>query len=234
MAARAPERLGFVGHAAKVAGFGIALAGSAWLMGVALQSPVASWLAWFTLIPLFYAIRVLAPWRALLAGAFWGLSLGVFGGAPSFTSSIPTLALLAAVPGLYAFAGSFVTRRAGFSPLLLGLGWIGVELALQPLGLRNGLLAGTQGQGLIVRTMGYLAGYVVVAFIVAYVNALLLSMLSDACTPNGWPRVLPRSTRSPGRLIPSELPAFLLHLFSPSRPRAPPGKELLGFRFAGS
>jgi hypothetical protein len=57
-----------------------------------------------------------------------------------------------------------LTRQKGFSPLLLGLGWIAVELALQPLGLRYGLLAATQGSGLVVRTMGYLAGYVMVAF----------------------------------------------------------------------
>ncbi len=204
---------------------GIGLAVSACLMGVALQARSGSLLAWFTLIPLFLSIRILTPLRASLAGAFWGLCLFLFSSLSAdapFAPSLSALALLTAAPGLYALVGSLITRRAGFSPLLLGLGWIGVELALQPLGIRHGLLAGTQGQGLIVRTMGYLSGYVVVAFLVAYVNASLLSMLSDVCVSHSGLRVAPRSTRSAPRLSPTELPAYLYQVFSPSQPRAPP------------
>ena len=114
------------------------------------------------------------------------------------------------------------STAASFSPLLLGLAWVGVELALQPLELRHGLLAGTQGQGLIVRTMGYLAGSAVVAFIVAYVNATLLVMLSDACAAGSGSRLIRGSRGSEGRLLPFDSPVFLFRLFSPQQPRAPP------------
>ena len=223
----ARKRNGFEhsGEGGKAFGLGLALIVSACLMSIALQSPNGHWLGWFTLIPLFLAIRVLSPLKALLAGAFWGLCLFLFsmasGNAP-FAPSVWSLVLLGGVPAVYAFLGALQTRRVGFSPLLLGLGWIAVELAFQPLDLRNGLLAGTQGHGLLVRTMGYLAGYAVVAFIVAYVNAMLLTMLRDVCV------VVLGSLRRAGpsgdvkRLFSFELPAHFFHLLSPSQPRAPP------------
>jgi hypothetical protein len=70
--------------------------------------------------------------------------------------------------------------------------------------------------------MGYLAGYVVVAFIVAYVNAMLLTMLRDVCV------VVLGALRRSGpsgevkRLFSVELPARVFLLLSPSQPRAPP------------
>jgi apolipoprotein N-acyltransferase len=194
-------------------------------MGIALRSPNGLWLGWFTLIPLFLSIRVLTPLRALCAGSFWGLCLFLFstaaGGAP-FAPGLWSLVLLGSVPGVYAFLGALQTRRVGFSPLLLGLGWIAVELALLPLGLRHGLLAGTQGQGLVVRTMGFLAGYVVVAFIVAYVNAMLLTMLRDVCVVVLRSRLESGLSGAVKRLFSIDLPAHFFHLLSLSQPRAPP------------
>ena len=208
-----------------VLGLGAALAFSACLMAIALQSPAGVWLGWFTLIPLFLSIRVLSPLRAFFAGAFWGLCLFVFAtvsGAAPFAPNVWSAFLLGAVPGVYALLGARLTRQKGFSPLLLGLGWIAVELALRPLGFRYGLLAATQGSGLVVRTMGYLAGYVMVAFIVAYVNAMLLTMLRDVCVVVLRSRLVAGLSGTVKRLFPIDLPAQFFLLWGPSQPRAPP------------
>lgn len=213
------------GAAAKVALVAIMLMASAALMGVALQSSSGRVLGWFTLVPLFYLIRLLTPLRAWFAGAFWGLCLFFFGATAADAPFAPTLLnllLLSTIPGIYAWAGALLTRSIGFSPLLLGLGWIGVELALQPLALYNGLLAGTQGHGLVVRTMGYLAGSVVVAFIVAYVNASLLEMVTHACVATGEARIASGFAGPEERFFPLELPAYLFQFLRPGQPRAPP------------
>jgi apolipoprotein N-acyltransferase len=194
-------------------------------MTVALCSSEGRWLGWVTLVPLLLAIRVLRPVRALIAGSFWGLCFFLFslltGDAP-FAPSLASLAMLSTIPALYAGLGSAITRRAGFSPLLLGLGWVGVEFALQPLGLHNGLLAATQGDGVVVQLVGNLTGYVLVAFLVAYVSAALLSALGGVCVSVSSSRVVRGSGHTPTRFIPSELPCDLLHFIRPSQPRGPP------------
>lgn len=183
-------------------------------------------LGWVTLVPLFLAIQSLAPGRAILAGSLWGASLSAFAtllGDAAFSGTPQTFALLMAIPGIYAGLGSILTRHIGFSPLLLALGWVGVEFALQPLGLHNGLLAGIQGNGLFVRTLGNLAGYVLLAFLVAYVNASVLEMLTTVCRPRGGGRSLLRRTSGGGsRLLPDGVPARLSFALCQAHPRAPP------------
>ena len=202
-----------------------ALIGSAYLMTVATQSPKGWWLGCVALLPLFVAIRVSTPVGAGLAGALWGLSLCLFSVSADGVALAPTFrsfALLTAIPALYGLFGVHVTRRVGFSPLLLGIGWVAVEFALKPLAFRNGLLAATQADGLFIHTLGQLGGYVLVAFLVAYVSASLLSALSDACL------TIPRSPHvagsgdGQGRLFPLEAPVYLVHFVHSARPRAPP------------
>lgn len=158
------------------------LAASAYGMALSTSSPDLAVLGWVTLLPLFQAIRALPPLEAALAGGFWGICL--FGqalllGGLSLRTDLTGFALLTAIPALYAGVGSALTRRIGFSPYLLALGWIGVEFAMHPLGLRHGLLAATQSDGYALRILGSFAGYVLVAFFVAYINATLLCVLSE-------------------------------------------------------
>lgn len=151
-------------------------------MALSSDSPVLGWIGWIALLPLFQAIRVLSPVTAGVAGAFWGVCLFTaawgFGNA-SLGSNVWGIAPLTLIPGLYAALGAGLTRRIGFSPYLLALGWIGVEFALHPLGLRNGLLPAAVEDGFALRLVGSFTGYVLVAFLVAYVNAALFSVLSD-------------------------------------------------------
>ena len=202
------------------------LVASAYFMALALESHSNRWVGWVTLLPLFLSIRLFSPCWALCAGALWGSSLCLFsasGGMAPVGPSLGTFALLAAIPGVYAFLGSLMTRRIGFSPLLLGLGWLGVELALQPVSLHRGLLASTQGDGLVIRTLGSAAGYLLVAFLVAYVNATLLTILDDACAiVCASMRTVAPSSIVPIRWFRKESPVRLFHYALPSQPRAPP------------
>jgi apolipoprotein N-acyltransferase len=209
---------------AKFIGFAASLIGSAYLVGLA-QHEGNSILGWFALLPLFHAIRVLSPGRAFGAGALWGISALAFGllRAPVHVNLFAYGSLMALIPALYAAYGSRLTRKVGFSPYLLALGWIGVEFALRPLGMHNGLLAGTLGdQGFFVHVIGSFAGYVLVAFLVAYFNAALLAALSSATIPGGGRRIARSSTGPQRGVFASEVPFHSAYLIAPSRPRAPP------------
>jgi len=203
----------------------LALAGSAYLMALAIESPHRVWLGWVTLLPLFYGIRVLSPAQALVSGVFWGVCLFLSSVAFARTEIAPSLssfALLSLIPGAYCYFGAALTRRIGFSPYLLALGWIGAEFAWAPLGLRHGLLAGTQGDGLAIRLLGSVAGYALVAFLVAYVNASLLSVLTSVHRGAANSRLIRGSGDTLRAYFPIDLPSYLLHIHRQAQPRAPP------------
>ena len=137
-------------------------------------------------------------------------------------SSLGSLLLLSVVPAAYACLGAWLTRRIGFNPFVLGFGWMGVELALSPAGLRTGLLGAVEGQGAFLHWVSGALGYVLVAFVIALLSASVVSVLSAA----RWP-ALRRSSRipsaNPGALLaPQTFFCFSLSAFHPLRPRAPP------------
>jgi len=162
---------------------GVLLVPSALLTAVAVGSADYSWFAWFGLLPLFFAIRVLNPVVAALAGAFWGGCFHLFlvtYAVPGLSLTSQSFVLLTIVLMLYAYFGGLLTRWVGFSPMLLALGWIVVELTLKPLGLRQGLLAGTQSTNGFLHWISCLLGYAFVALIVAGINAWLVMLISSA------------------------------------------------------
>lgn len=172
---------GQIARCAKVMALASTLIGTALLMALALTSPAYSSLAWISLLPLFWAIRFQGPTTAAFSGALWGISLYFFstvGAAPAVTPTFFSLVLLATVPALYAGLGSLLTRAIGFNPLMLACGWILVEVALKPLRLHQGLLAGSLGNSAHFHWLARLLGYVFVALIVACANASLVSILS--------------------------------------------------------
>jgi hypothetical protein len=73
-----------------------------------------------------------------------------------------------------------------------------------------------------MQVMGGALGYVLVAFVIALVNALLVSVVSGVCVR------IPRALRLIGaggsarRFIPQTLACFPLNIIPASRPRAPP------------
>ncbi len=183
------------------------------------------WLVWVSLMPFFLTIQMYRPLGATLSGAVWGACLYfvsvtfVSGG---ITASLSSLVLLAAIPALYAFFGTVFTRRFGFSPLALALGWIGVELALNPLGLKNGLLAAAPEHTTLFSLVGAFLGYGFVAFLVVLANALLLSIVGGVSfqLPSSEPLLeVPRTGVLTLTTTFFSLPFIYIRF---SRPRAPP------------
>ena len=213
------------GRAVKAAALTGALLGGAYLMAAVIASSGHASLGLVSLVPLFLVIRLWRPVRALLAGGLWGASLWVFStteAGPAISSGLESLVLLSAIPAVYACLGAWLTRRIGFNPFVLGFGWMGVELALAPAGLRTGLLGATEGSGTVLHWVSGALGYVLVAFIIALFSASVVSVLSAA----RWP-VWQRTCRSPSRnrgalLAPQTFFSFPLFAIHPPRPRAPP------------
>jgi len=212
------------GSAAGVA-LTIALVGSAYLTATAVGSHTHAWMGWLSLLPLFVAIRVLRPLRALACGALWGgcvFAFCVAAGRTAVSANLASLALLTAIPAIYTFLGAWLTRWMGFSPFVLGVGWMGVEFALAPLGLHSGLLAGTQDHTALMDYIGRALGYVLVAFLVAYVNAALVAVFARVRLR--LPRPFRITTSANGVLfLRSQIIGGLsLVTLQPSHPRAPP------------
>ncbi len=210
---------------AKAMAFIVPIVLSAYLTAAAVGSPTHAWVGRLGLLPLFFAIRLFRPLRACVCGALWGASLFVFciaAGRTAVAANLGSFALLTGIPALYAFLGAWLTRRIGFSPFVLGVGWMGVELALAPLGLHSGLLAGTQDHTALMDYIGRALGYVLVGFLVAYVNAALVAVLGRVRL--SVPRFVPTAA-SPdcGRSLISQILGCLsLFALQPSHPRAPP------------
>ena len=194
-------------------------------MALADGSTGCAWLGWFSLVPLFLVIRAWRPGAAMLAGALWGICLYVFLVAQPSAAISPGLGHLLLLPvilAIYTYAGAWLTRRIGFNPFVLGVAWMGVELALGPAGLRTGLLATAQNDGGFIHWVGSALGYVLVAFLVALVNASLVSVLGGArLNIPQLPCRIP--SFDPGASIfPQVFSYFPLFSIRPSRPRAPP------------
>ncbi len=222
--------------AARTLIIGVSLILSALLTATALHNPALHWLAWISLMPLFQAIRTFRLPLAALAGGLWGCSVFLFavaGDTPVIPASLASAALLTAIPAMYTGLAAALTRRIGFNPFLLAVGWIGVELAFTPLDLPLGIMAaataqgdlagaGAQGGSLFLQWTAHLLGYVFIAFLVACFNASLIALLGHA-----------RMTL-PLRCLPSTVPQAAAGRFSqtsvflrtpplcPAHPRAPP------------
>ena len=214
------------GATVKTAALAVSIVIGAYLMAAAMGSADLAWLAWFSLVPLFAAIRLWRPAETLLAGGLWGVSLYVFTGArpeeAAISSTYTSLLLLATIPAVYAYLGARLTRWIGFSPFVLGVGWMAVEFALEPLGLRDGLLAGPQGNGTFVHWLSSAVGYVLAAFLVAFLSAAIVSVLSVVGVRTTSPYHLAGPGESNSRLVQQTFSCFPLFAIRPSQPRAPP------------
>ena len=224
-------RAALAGRCAKSAALLVWIVLSGAGMAANLASSNHPWWAWLSPLPLFLAIRYWRPSAVLVFGAVWGGSIYAFSTLvfdhPSFVPGLRSLLFLSVVPAIYGCLGSWVSVRMGFSALFLGVGWIAVELALIPLGMRTGLLAGAYEQGTLVSLAEGLLGYTFVAFAVAWINGLLVCILSRIPLAGAGPRYQPRSADGQVRLFISEAIVDLLHERGAVQARAPPKKSLL-------
>lgn len=158
---------------------GTAVAGI--LLSLLIKSKSAPFLSLALAAPLFLAIRICVPWRAAGCGAAWAISAVISAkvvGVPAIAGSVVSSLWLCAVLTAFSYAFAQLTRRRGFNPLALAMGWAGVELALSPLHLPNGLLLAGQESALLF-TVGKLGGFVFAAFLVALVGAMLVALLAE-------------------------------------------------------
>ena len=178
-------------------------------MAANLASSHHSWWAWLSPLPLFLVIRYWRPWAVLFFGALWGGSIYafstlVFDQAP-FVPGLRSLLFLSVIPAIYGCFGSWVSVRMGFSTLFLAVGWIAVELALIPLGMRTGLLAGAYEEGTLLAIMEGVLGYAFVAFAIAWINGLLVCLVGRVIRlANAGTRYRPRSVHGQKRLFVTE------------------------------
>lgn len=199
-------------------------------MAANLASSNHAWWAWLSPLPLLLAIRYWRPSAVLFFGAAWGgsiyaFSILVFDQAP-FVPGFRSLLFLCVIPAIFGYIGSWVSRRMGFSALILGVGWIAVELALIPLGMRTGLLAGKFEEGTLVAIVEGVLGYAFVAFAIAWINGLLVILLSRVIRLAGAaPRYRPRSVDGEKRLFVSEAIVDLLYGRGVVQARGPPKRS---------
>lgn len=202
------------------------LIASALVIGLAGKTGRYPYLACLSLVPLFAAIRTCRPMASFLSGVIWGLSLFGFclvGLGPPISPTLDALVLLAAVPALYAWLGTLLTRWIGFSPFVLAVCWILVECSLLPLHLRLGLLGGTQIENTYFQIAGHAFGYLQCCLLVAYIGAAFFDV---ACTFSSikWSRATHL------RIVRDSEPISVATLFRriaafwlrTSQPRAPP------------
>ena len=173
---------------------------------------------------------MLKPGTALLAGAFWGMGVcacaAMIGELPAgVPGALVAIGLAVLIPMLYFGLGAWFREQIGFQPLLLGLGWVGVELALVHAGLGHRVLVAERCDDPVVGIVGQVLGYGLAAFVVAYVSALLIGLAAEWCPVPWRPR---RVVLSGGRNIKPDgerrFAWFQLCDLSPAQPRAPPLK----------
>lgn len=212
-------------YVAKYAALVVSLVVTAYLVNLASAEPEHAWFGWGALLPLFAAIRVCGSIRAGLCGGLWGLTLAVLAttaGDTGATLSLGSLLLLTAAPAVYAGLGSKLTRWIAYSPFVLGVGWMGVEFALDLAGLSTGLWVSVQSDGTVLHWVIGGLGYVFSALLVAYVTALLVSVLSEVGITVPRPRPASGSGDASVRVAPQTFCCFPLSLIPASQPRAPP------------
>lgn len=219
---RVPRRVPLIKGAALVSS--LILAGA--FTGESINVRYGLWLGWVALIPLFIAIRSLTPSLAAGCGALWGLCafLNASFAGESFAASWPIAAMvLTSAPAAYAWVCAHAMKRRGFDPLILGLGWAAVELVMHPIGLHHGLLAATQESNWLLFLVGRMGGYVVVAFLVAFIGAAVFGVVTEAVCVGGSSRRRSYQTSGVGLRVRATrwLPFFTRYL-TPSQPRAPP------------
>jgi len=179
----------------------VSLAISAGAGGWLRDSELASRWAFLSLLPLLLAIRNYRPRGAAACGALWGLShlIGAVAGVSDHRLPAMAMVSMAVIPTLYACLGAWSVRRTGFHPLVLAVAWMLAEyIASIPEGGRSLLLPTTPVAGTISDWIAHHLGYILLAFLWALMNSLVVSavaILIEAMTrterqPGGHPAAL--------------------------------------------
>lgn len=229
----------------KLAVLAVLLMFSAVLTAEVLRSPTRYWLAWISFLPLFVAVRWLRPAMAAAAGGLWGACLSLFfAGGGSMADGAPASAVgwstwgfasLVVIPAVYVGLAARLTRSdAGRAParrmivlstVLLTFGWTLVEAVFhlrRLFGPRDGLVTGLPDQAAHVHWLACLLGYMCTAFVVAGMNASLVSILSRGHRWFVFQRCFLEALRARVHHLPRMAPCLRRWLLRQMQPRAPP------------
>ena len=215
-------------RSSKAGALGVSVVLSAALTAVVLRSADHHWLAWISFLPLFVAVRWLRAPEAALVGGLWGACLALFsagGPTPVLALSAWLLALLIVIPAVYVGLAARPARAIGFNLLTLALGWTLVEACLhlqKAIGPREGVLTGAHVEGPPLHWLAGLLGYVSMAFLVAWANASLVSVLSEARLSFPAQQSFGGLPNPVGWLRSQVVPAMQSWTFRQAFPRAPP------------
>jgi|GEM_PF-1192806 len=203
----------------------IVLVAGARLMALAGSADGHVWLGWFALVPLFFAIRWCRPVWAFVCGAIWGGALYTFSAGQSASAAAPAIAnflLLTTSPAVYTCLGALLTRRIGFSPVALAVGWMGVAFALHHAGSHMGLFGAQEGHLGALDWISQALGWIFISFAFALVSAWLVVVLSGVRLCAGDRRTPTSIDDYTLYLAPQTFAGFPLFSVPASHPRAPP------------
>ncbi|MGD2111575.1 MAG: hypothetical protein PVI86_19535, partial [Phycisphaerae bacterium] len=147
----------------------VSISAGACLYALGAGSVQSVWLLWAGLFPLFVVVRACDYRGAGLYGGLWGL-VQVILHAVGFTDtnlSLGSVCVLVAAPSFYSCLASRLTASIGYSPFVLGVGWMGVELALDQFGFSSARWVGTRGGVVVLHWVLNALGCVFGAFLAA-------------------------------------------------------------------
>jgi apolipoprotein N-acyltransferase len=201
------------------------LCGGGLLTGLAVASPGFHWAAWIGLIPIFAAVRQFAGAPAILGGALWGIAVYVGAVAVSVSPIPMTYSGCAAyliLPAGYVYIMALFSRRYWYSSLAMALGWIVIELIVNASGVRPGLISAEHIDNPFFRVIADFLGTGFVAFVVAYLGAVVIIVSSYLSVNWGLASASMRRYAS-SRIMPDSRPQLSCgRRFRPIRPRGPP------------
>lgn len=183
------------------------------------------WSAWLGLIPIFAAIRRFSGVPALAGGAVWGVAVylsAVGATALSLPITFSGFVVYMFLPAGYVYLMSLFSRRYWYSTLAMALGWIVVELAVNAIGVRPGLITSEHIGSPALRVIADFLGTGFIAFFIACAGAIVITIVSNLRFHwQSTPLIIPRYGAS--RFI-HELQSHTRsgRRFRPTHPRGPP------------
>jgi apolipoprotein N-acyltransferase len=136
------------------------------------------YLSFFALIPFLYRLIKATPIESLRLGFLLGLSF--FGASAEDSlgslSLIPLLKLISGITlfALYGWSVGWARNRWGFSPSMVALLWVGLELALVRFGLAGGIFGEVGFSHPLLHGLVSLFGFLTISAIIVLLNSLLV------------------------------------------------------------
>jgi apolipoprotein N-acyltransferase len=165
--------------------------GSALLLLVANLFPNYWYFSFFALTPFLYRIIKASPSESLRLGILFGFSffavskfgsIGFVGAIPRLWRDVPhelPLKLISgtALFGLFGWAVCWARQRWGFSPSIVALLWVGLEIGLVKLGFVDGLFGEAKLSHPFFGGLVTLFGFLTVSAIIVLLNSLLVLLI---------------------------------------------------------